>query len=96
MGFFSAVKKFFGGSAEEAKETQAAAVEKETAATPVAPEEPAADTGSAAAEPESAPEPESVPAADETVAPPGPLPLPGKPGWRSLRRKPWSLLNPWK
>lgn len=69
MGFFSAVKKFFGGSAEEAKETQAAAVEKETAATPVAPEEPAADTGSAAAEPESAPEPESVPAADETVAP---------------------------
>lgn len=69
MGFFSAVKKFFGGSAEEAKETQAAAVEKETAATPVAPEEPAADTGSAAAEPESAPEPESIPAADETVAP---------------------------
>lgn len=69
MGFFSAVKKFFGGSAEEAKETQAAAVEKETAATPVAPEEPAADTGSAAAEPESAPEPESVPAADETVVP---------------------------
>lgn len=69
MGFFSAVKKFFGGSAEEAKETQAAAVEKETAATPVAPEEPAADTGSAAAEPESAPEPESVPTADETVAP---------------------------
>ena len=69
MGFFSAVKKFFGGSAEEAKETQAGAVEKETAATPVAPEEPAADTGSAAAEPESAPEPESVPAADETVAP---------------------------
>lgn len=69
MGFFSAVKKFFGGGTEEAKETQAAAVEKETAATPVAPEEPAADTGSAVAEPESTPEPESVPAAEEVAAP---------------------------
>ena len=28
MGFFSAVKKFFGGGTEETKETQAAAVEK--------------------------------------------------------------------
>ena len=98
MGFFSAVKKFFGGSAEEAKETQAAAVEKETAATPVAPEEPAADTGSAAAEPESAPEPEPLRKTYLRTRPrrTGPLPLPGKPGWRSLRRKPWSLLNPWK
>ena len=70
MGFFSAVKKFFGGGTEETKETQAAAVEKEAAATPVAPEEePAADTGSAVAEPESTPEPESVPAAEEVVAP---------------------------
>lgn len=69
MGFFSAVKKFFGGGTEEAKETQAAAVEKETAAAPVAPEEPAADTGSAVAEPESTPEPESVPAAEEVAAP---------------------------
>ena len=69
MGFFSAVKKFFGGGTEETKETQAAAVEKETAATSVAPEEPAADTGSAVAEPESTPEPESVPAAEEVVAP---------------------------
>ena len=40
-----------------------------TAATSVAPEEPAADTGSAVAEPESTPEPESVPAAEEVVAP---------------------------
>ena len=31
MGFFSAVKKFFGGGTEETKETQAAAVEKEAA-----------------------------------------------------------------
>ena len=69
MGFFSAVKKFFGGGTEETKETQAAAVEKEAAATSVAPEEPAADTGSAVAEPESTPEPESVPAAEEVVAP---------------------------
>ena len=69
MGFFSAVKKFFGGGTEETKETQAAAVEKETAATSVAPEEPAADTGSAVAEPESTPGPESVPAAEEVVAP---------------------------
>ena len=69
MGFFSAVKKFFGGGTEETKETQAAAVEMETAATSVAPEEPAADTGSAVAEPESTPEPESVPAAEEVVAP---------------------------
>ena len=69
MGFFSAVKKFFGGGTEETKETQAAAVEKEAAATSVAPEEPAADTGSAVAEPESTPGPESVPAAEEVVAP---------------------------
>ncbi len=69
MGFFSAVKKFFGGGTEETKETQAAAVEKEAVATSVAPEEPAADTGSAVAEPESTPEPESVPAAEEVVAP---------------------------
>ena len=69
MGFFSAVKKFFGGGTEETKETQAAAVEKEAAATSVAPEEPAADTGSAVAEPESTPEPESVPAAEKVVAP---------------------------
>ena len=69
MGFFSAVKKFFGGGTEETKETQAAAVEKEAAATSVAPEEPAAETGSAVAEPESTPEPESVPAAEEVVAP---------------------------
>ena len=69
MGFFSAVKKFFGGGTEETKETQAAAVEKDAAATSVAPEEPAADTGSAVAEPESTPEPESVPAAEEVVAP---------------------------
>ena len=70
MGFFSAVKKFFGGGTEETKETQAAAVEKEAAATSVAPEEePAADTGSAVAEPESTPEPESVPAAEEVVDP---------------------------
>ena len=69
MGFFSAVKKFFGGGTEETKETQAAAVEKEAAATSVAPEEPTADTGSAVAEPESTPEPESVPAAEEVVAP---------------------------
>ncbi|WP_414600840.1 signal recognition particle-docking protein FtsY [Desulfovibrio sp.] len=69
MGFFSAVKKFFGGGTEETKETQAAAVEKEAAATSVAPEEPVADTGSAVAEPESTPEPESVPAAEEVVAP---------------------------
>ena len=69
MGFFSAVKKFFGGGTEETKETQAAAVEKEAAATSVAPEEPAADTGSAVAEPESTPEPESVPTAEEVVAP---------------------------
>ena len=69
MGFFSAVKKFFGGGTEETKETQAAAVEKETAAPSVAPEEPAADTGSAVAEPESTPGPESVPAAEEVVAP---------------------------
>ena len=69
MGFFSAVKKFFGGGSEETKETQAAAVEKEAVATSVAPEEPAADTGSAVAEPESTPELESVPAAEEVVAP---------------------------
>ena len=69
MGFFSAVKKFFGGGTEETKETQAAAVEKEAVATSVAPEEPAADTGSAVAEPESTPEPESVPAAEEVVVP---------------------------
>ena len=69
MGFFSAVKKFFGGGTEETKETQAAAVEKKAAATSVAPEEPAADTGSAVAEPESTPEPESVPATEEVVAP---------------------------
>ena len=69
MGFFSAVKKFFGGGSEETKETQAAAVEKEAAATSVAPEEPVADTGSVVAEPESTPEPESVPAAEEVVAP---------------------------
>ena len=69
MGFFSAVKKFFGGGTEETKETQAAAVEKEAAATSVAPEEPVADTGSAVAEPESTPEPESVPATEEVVAP---------------------------
>ena len=69
MGFFSAVKKFFGGGTEETKETQAAAVEKEAVATSVALEEPAADTGSAVAEPESTPEPESVPAAEEVVAP---------------------------
>ena len=69
MGFFSAVKKFFGGGTEETKETQAAAVEKEAAATSVAPEEPVADTGSVVAEPESTPEPESVPAAEEVVAP---------------------------
>ena len=69
MGFFSAVKKFFGGGTEETKETQTAAVEKEAVATSVAPEEPAADTGSAVAEPESTPEPESVPAAEEVVAP---------------------------
>ena len=53
MGFFSAVKKFFGGGTEETKETQAAAVEKEAVSTSVAPEEPAADTGSGVAEPES-------------------------------------------
>lgn len=69
MGFFSAVKKFFGGGTEEAKETQAAAVEKEAAVTSVAPEAPAADTGSGAAEPESTPEAATVPAAEEAVAP---------------------------
>ena len=37
MGFFSAVKKFFGGGTEETKETQAAAVEKEAVATSVCP-----------------------------------------------------------
>ena len=42
MGFFSAVKKFFGGGTEETKDTQAAAVEKDAVATSVAPEEPAA------------------------------------------------------
>ena len=69
MGFFSAVKKFFGGGTEEAKETQAAAVEKEAAVTSVAPEAPAADTGSGAAEPESTPEAATVPAAEEAAAP---------------------------
>ena len=69
MGFFSAVKKFFGGGTEEAKETQAAAAEKEAAVTSVAPEAPAADTGSGAAEPESTPEAANVPAAEEAVAP---------------------------
>ena len=69
MGFFSAVKKFFGGGTEEAKETQAAAAEKEAAVTSVAPEAPAADTGSGAAEPESTPEAATVPAAEEAVAP---------------------------
>lgn len=69
MGFFSAVKKFFGGGTEEAKETQAAAVEKEAAVTSVAPEVPAADTGSGAAEPESTPEAATVPAAEEAAAP---------------------------
>ena len=69
MGFFSAVKKFFGGGTEEAKETQAAAVEKEAAVTSVAPEAPAADTGSGAAQPESTPEAATVPAAEEAVAP---------------------------
>ena len=69
MGFFSAVKKFFGGGSEEAKETQAAAAEKEAAVTSVAPEAPAADTGSGAAEPESTPEAATVPAAEEAAAP---------------------------
>ena len=69
MGFFSAVKKFFGGGTEEAKETQAAAAEKEAAVTSVAPEAPAADTGSGAAEPESTPEVATVPAAEEAAAP---------------------------
>ena len=69
MGFFSAVKKFFGGGTEEAKETQAAAAEKEAGVTSVAPEAPAADTGSGAAEPESTPEAANVPAAEEAVAP---------------------------
>ena len=69
MGFFSAVKKFFGGGIEEAKETQAAAAEKEAAVTSVAPEAPAADTGSGAAEPESTPEAATVPAAEEAAAP---------------------------
>ena len=69
MGFFSAVKKFFGGGTEEAKETQAAAAEKEVAVTSVAPEAPAADTGSGAAEPESTPEAATVPAAEEAAAP---------------------------
>ena len=69
MGFFSAVKKFFGGGTEEAKETQAAAVEKEAAVTSVAPEAPAADTESGAAEPESTPEAATVPAAEEAAAP---------------------------
>ena len=69
MGFFSAVKKFFGGGTEEAKETQAAAAEKEAAVTSVAPEAPAADTGSGAAEPESTPEAANVPAAEEAAAP---------------------------
>ena len=69
MGFFSAVKKFFGGGTEEAKETQAAAAEKEAAVTSVAPEAPAADTGSGAAEPESTPEAATVPAAEEAAAP---------------------------
>ena len=69
MGFFSAVKKFFGGGTEETKETQAAAAEKEVAVTSVAPEAPAADTGSGAAEPESTPEAATVPAAEEAAAP---------------------------
>ena len=69
MGFFSAVKKFFGGGTEEAKGTQDATAGKDAAAAPVAPEVPAADAGSAAAEPESTPGPVTVPAADEAVAP---------------------------
>ena len=69
MGFFSAVKKFFGGGSEEAKETQAAAAEKEAAVTSVAPEAPAADTESVAAQPESTPEAATVPAAEEAAAP---------------------------
>ena len=69
MGFFSAVKKFFGGGTEEAKETQAAAAEKEAAVTSVAPEAPAADTGSGAAQPESTPEAATGPAAEEAAAP---------------------------
>ena len=69
MGFFSAVKKFFGGGTEEAKETQAAAAEKEAAVTSVAPEAPAADTGSGAAQPESTPEAATVPAAEEAATP---------------------------
>ena len=71
MGFFSAVKKFFGGGTEEAKGTQDAAAGKDAAAAPVAPEVPAADAGSAAGEPESTPGPVTVPAADGTVAPAG-------------------------
>ena len=69
MGFFSAVKKFFGGGSEEAKETQAATAEKEAAVTSVAPEAPAADTESVAAQPESTPEAATVPAAEEAAAP---------------------------
>ena len=69
MGFFSAVKKFFGGDTEEAKGTQDATAGKDAAAAPVAPEVPVADAGSVAAEPESTPGPVTVPAADGTVAP---------------------------
>ena len=69
MGFFSAVKKFFGGGTEEAKGTQDAAAGKDAAAASVAPEAPAADAGGAAAEPEGTPGPVTVPAADETVVP---------------------------
>ena len=69
MGFFSAVKKFFGGGTEEAKGTQDAAAGKDAAAAPVAPEVPVADAGSVADEPESTPGPVTVPAADGTVAP---------------------------
>ena len=69
MGFFSAVKKFFGGGTEEAKGTQDATAGKDAAAAPVAPEVPVADAGSVADEPESTPGPVTVPAADGTVAP---------------------------
>ena len=69
MGFFSAVKKFFGGGTEEAKGTQDAAAGKDAAAAPVAPEVPVADAGSVADEPESTSGPVTVPAADGTVAP---------------------------
>ena len=95
MGFFSAVKKFFGGGTEETKETQAAAVEKEAAATSVAPEEPAADTGSAVAEPESTPEPLLKTHLRTRPRKTRPPPLPGMSNRWRRKLKPRSRMGPW-